>query len=771
MSDAPRGGSVTRTHMPQDWAKLLTCRSGKHGKMPEILALAGCLPIMLGRQGMNPRKSTLADLVCKRNASGFPVQPCGDLKMSNDDAGNLILQCTWYFLPLAAWALAQQTLPDMFDKCSTALLKLLFSVLCASMDEARQLFLRLNRWDAPLFNFDDLWATASFTDADFKAEHSLAKVKDFVGVQMPRFRITLYQELAAKKGTLPPPGCSKLDMPWALRISRKDLASDEFLLSNFSHLRQYDSIIVLPGQLRESLEYDGFACSSPKDRIPGGASSPMDEESDIGGSGQRDIKDPSVKAVARRGAGGGELLGAAMRAAAGKLKAMAHSEVKPEVQPLPQPLPKVKTPRTETTTAPIELSSTEASPIKVQKTETVKEPIQLSSTEASPVQMSKMETTKVPIELSSTEASPIKVQKKETVKEPIELSSTEASPVQMSKMETTKVPIKRSSIEASPVQMSKMETAKALQDYLECTNTQDLAAALESISKHGSCEAAIQAFFREAHEETLPTASANADRLSSETSSHMDRLLNAPPLSGAPIGTASFQPFSKGLMQMASKDDVLCTMEAERNCLANRVYQERYQSEAMPGLYMQMQADSKLNKIAQKSKEEVNELERSKRAAANILGPAQMPHALLLLQSKNGTEEKGKSKRMKGQQVDGHAGDPGSKDFPESDRRAYQLAVSKVLLGEDITMIGEMMSKGKRAYYADGSNTMILLGTNGMSHYEDKFLSTDHYFKAGTDNEAGNLQTGWVQKKLFLQVGGTKVIASTPKPNPITLLP
>jgi len=141
---------------------------------------------------------------------------------------------------------------------------------------------------------------------------------------------------------------------------------------------------------------------------------------------------------------------------------------------------------------------------------------------------------------------------------------------------------------------------------------------------------------------------------------------------------------------------------------------------------MQMQADSKLTRNAQKSKEEVNELERSKQAAANILGPAQMPHALLLLQSKNGTEEKGKSKRMKGQQVDGHAGDPGSKDFPESDRRAYQLAVSKVLLGEDVTMIGEMMSKGKRTYYADGSNTMILLGTNGMSHYEDKFLSTDH---------------------------------------------
>jgi hypothetical protein len=37
------------------------------------------------------------------------------------------------------------------------------------------------------------------------------------------------------------------------------------------------------------------------------------------------------------------------------------------------------------------------------------------------------------------------------------------------------------------------------------------------------------------------------------SSSHMDRLLNAPQLSGAPIGTASFQPFSKDLMQMASK--------------------------------------------------------------------------------------------------------------------------------------------------------------------------------------------------------------------------
>jgi hypothetical protein len=643
----------------------------------------------------------------------------------------------------------------MFDKCSKDLLKLLFSVLCPSMDEARQLFHRLNLWDAPLFNFDDLWATASFTDADFKAEHSLAKVKDFVGVQIPRFRIILYQELAAKNVTLPPPGCSKLDMPWALRISRKELASDEFLLSNFSHLRQSDSVIVNPGPLRNSLESDGFACSSPssspKDRTPGVACSPMDEEPDIGGSGSRDIKDLSVKAVkavARRGAGGGEL-GAAMRATADKLKAMAHSEVKPEVQPQPQPLPKAKTPRTETIKEPIELSSTEASPVKMSKTETVKEPIELSSTEASPVKMSKME----------------------TVKEPIELSSTEASPVKMSKTETVKEPIKRSwsSIEASPVQnMSKMETGKALQDYLECTNTQDLAAALESISKHGSCEAAIQAFFRDAHEETLPTASANVDGLSS---SHMDRLLNAPQLSGAPIGTASFQPFSKDLMQMASKDDVLRTMEAERNCLANRVYQERYPSETTPGLYMQMQADSKLNRIAQKSKEEVNELERSKRAAANILGPAQMPHALLLLQSKNGTEEKGKSKRMKGQQVDGHAGDPGSKDFPESDRIAYQQAVSKVLLGEDVTMIGEMMSKGKRAYYADGSNTMILLGTNGMSHYEDKFLSTDHYFKAGTDNEAGNLQTGWVQKKLFLQVGGTKVIASTPNPNPITLLP
>ena len=706
--------------MPQDWAKFLTCRSGNYKKMPEVLALAGCIPIMLGRQGMNPRKSTLVDLVTKKDASGRPGQPCGDIKMTNDDAGNIIMQCTWYFLPLAAWALAMQTLPDLFDMCTKALLKLLFSTLCANMEEARYLFQRLNQWDAPLFDFNGLWSSASFTDSDFKAEHSLAKVKDFVGVQIPRFRIILYQELAAKKVTLPPPGCSKLDMPWALRVSRKDLDSDEFILANFSHLRQYDMIIVNAGQTRDSLESEGFACSSPKDRTPKGDGSPKGEEPDIGGSGSRDSQDPdpAVKAVARRGAGGG-VLGAAMRVAAGKLKAMAHPEVKPEVQ-LPQPLPKMETPQ------------------PLPKTETP---------------LPKTETPRT-----------------ETTTEPIELSSTEASPVKVSKMETTKVPIKQSSIEASTVKMSNMEMAKALQDYVECTNTQDLAAALESISKHGSVEAAIQAFFRE---KTLPTASADrlSSGLSSERSSHMDRLLNAPQTSGAPMGTASFEPFTKDLTKMASKDDVLHTMEAERNCLANRVFQERYHGEVTPGLYMHMQAESKINRSAQKSKEEVHEMERSKRAADNMLGPAQIPDALDLLKSKNGTEEKGKSKKSKGQHVDGHAGDPGAKDFPESDKRAYELAVTKVLLGEDVTMIGEMMSKGKRAYNADGSNTMILLGTNGMSYYEDKFLSTNHYFKAGTDNEAGNLQTGWMQKRLFLQVGGIKAIASNPNlnPYPITL--
>ena len=59
--------------MPQDWAKFLTCRSGNYKKMPEVLALAGCIPIMLGRQGMNPRKSTLVDLVTKKDASGRPA--------------------------------------------------------------------------------------------------------------------------------------------------------------------------------------------------------------------------------------------------------------------------------------------------------------------------------------------------------------------------------------------------------------------------------------------------------------------------------------------------------------------------------------------------------------------------------------------------------------------------------------------------------------------------------------------------------------------------
>ena len=277
--------------MPQDWAKFLTCRSGNYKKMPEVLALAGCIPIMLGRQGINPRKSTLVDLVTKKDASGRPGQPCGEIKMTNDDAGNIIMQCTWYFLPLAAWALAMQTLPDLFDMCTKALLKLLFSTLCANMEQARYLFQRLNQWDAPLFNFNDLWSSASFTDSDFKAEHSLAKVKDFVGVQIPRFRIIFYQELAAKKVTLPPPGCSKLDMPWALRVSRKDLDSDEFILSNFSHLRQYDMIIVNAGQTRDSLESEGFACSSPKDRTPKGDGSPKGEEPDIGGNGSRDSQD------------------------------------------------------------------------------------------------------------------------------------------------------------------------------------------------------------------------------------------------------------------------------------------------------------------------------------------------------------------------------------------------------------------------------------------------------------------------------------------------
>ena len=117
---------------------------------------------------------------------GMPTMPNGSV-----DICALITPQTTTSQRTSAGRLAQRisnwaghSLPDLFDMCTKALLKLLFSTLCASMEQARYLFQRLNQWDAPLFDFNDLWSIASFTDSDFKAEHSLAKVKDFVGVPL-----------------------------------------------------------------------------------------------------------------------------------------------------------------------------------------------------------------------------------------------------------------------------------------------------------------------------------------------------------------------------------------------------------------------------------------------------------------------------------------------------------------------------------------------------------------------------------------------------------
>ena len=32
----------------------------------------------------------------------------------------------------------------------------------------------------------------------------------------------------------------------------------------------------------------------------------------------------------------------------------------------------------------------------------------------------------------------------------------------------------------------------------------------------------------------------------------------------------------------------------------------------------------------------------------------------------------------------------------------------------------------------------------------------NHFFKSGTHNEAGKMQSGWIQKALFLRSGGAK---------------
>ena len=40
--------------------------------------------------------------------------------------------------------------------------------------------------------------------------------------------------------------------------------------------------------------------------------------------------------------------------------------------------------------------------------------------------------------------------------------------------------------------------------------------------------------------------------------------------------------------------------------------------------------------------------------------------------------------------------------------------------------------------------------------YDEKYLDMNHFFKSGTHNEAGKMQSGWIQKALFLRSGGAK---------------
>lgn len=114
---------------------------------------------------------------------------------------------------------------------------------------------------------------------------------------------------------------------------------------------------------------------------------------------------------------------------------------------------------------------------------------------------------------------------------------------------------------------------------------------------------------------------------------------------------------------------------------------------------------------------------------------------------------------MNGITDEGLAGDPGADDFPEEERKAFTNAVSNTLVRDDVVQIGEVLCKGKRAFKIDGSNTMILLGTKGMSYYDEKYLNVNHFFKSGANNEAGQLQSGWIQKMLFLRSGGAKAKA------------
>ena len=63
--------------------KLLAINSGQFGNMPEVLAMAGVLCIMVCRSGFNPAKSLLRSIVEKKDHHSNPVQPCGPVSMTD----------------------------------------------------------------------------------------------------------------------------------------------------------------------------------------------------------------------------------------------------------------------------------------------------------------------------------------------------------------------------------------------------------------------------------------------------------------------------------------------------------------------------------------------------------------------------------------------------------------------------------------------------------------------------------------------------------------
>ena len=45
--------------------------------------------------------------------------------------------------------------------------------------------------------------------------------------------------------------------------------------------------------------------------------------------------------------------------------------------------------------------------------------------------------------------------------------------------------------------------------------------------------------------------------------------------------------------------------------------------------------------------------------------------------------------------------------------------------------------------------------SHDQKNYNEKYIDMNHFFKSGTHNEAGQMQSGWIQKALFLRSGAT----------------